>query len=332
MTNTINYIRREPKNKFNILTFQTHQRYETELAKTGHNFYAVNMAGMRNVKDYGLENYHLMAQDSFYPYDGYDLILAQSRFGQFRMASQINQKLQIPIICLEHTVPTPDYNRQTLQEFGRMVGDVNVFICDFSRDVWSQLGITRNCNVIKHTVDTEVFKHTGERDGHYVLTVANDFKNRDYCLNYKLWEQVYNAGKHPMVALGENSHLIHNVFPEEGCDTENLVTAYSGCVAYLNTTSYSSIPMSLLEAMSCECAVITTSTCGIPEFVTDKINGLIANTPQEIDAAINTIKRNPEFARQLGRAARQTILDDCSLFRFVSEWNEIFTKTYEASL
>lgn len=331
MTNVVNYVRREPKKKLNILTFCTHRRYETELAKTGHNFYAANIKGMGAVEDYGLDNYHLMPLDKFYPYDGYDLILSQNRFGQFDLANQINQKLQIPIIALEHTTPTIDLSQSALNQMGAMIGDVNIFITHHSNYVWSSVGIQKNNNVIHHCVDSDAFSPKTERTGKYILTVANDYKARDYCLNYKMWEELYNTEKYMMTVIGKNSDQINDTFVSEG-NSERLAFYYSECQAYLNTTLDSPMPMSLLEAMACECPVVTTGTCGISEFVEDGVNGLIANTSEEASKALDRLARDPDYAKKLGKAARQTVLDKCSSDRFVQEWNEIFTKTYEASL
>ena len=38
---------RKPTEKLNILTFPTHERYESMLAKTGHNFYAYRAEGIK---------------------------------------------------------------------------------------------------------------------------------------------------------------------------------------------------------------------------------------------------------------------------------------------
>ena len=330
---SLNYVRRKPKEKLNILTFPTHRRYETELAKTGHNFYAAQISSLpgTQVDDYGIDNYHIMPLNEFYPYDNFDLILSQHRFGQFEVAHKINQKLKVPIITLEHTTITPDLSPSRISAMSQMIGDVNVFISDDSNRKWSSKGIDRNNFVIKHSIDTETFKPVLNRDGVYVLTVANDFKKRDYCLNYSLWKSIKDIGKHEMHVVGKNADEIDIMFIEEP-NPNKLAQYYSECVAYVNTTSYSPIPMSLLEAMSCECPVVTTPTCGITEFVEDGVNGMIAETPEEFDKCLETIKANRDLAFKMGKNARQTILDKCSTDRFVNQWNQIFNKTYEASL
>ena len=40
---------RKPDEKLNILTFPTHERYETGLAKTEHNFYAYRAEGIKPI-------------------------------------------------------------------------------------------------------------------------------------------------------------------------------------------------------------------------------------------------------------------------------------------
>ena len=40
-TRSVRYHMRQPGEKLNILTFATHERYEENLCKTGHNFYSL---------------------------------------------------------------------------------------------------------------------------------------------------------------------------------------------------------------------------------------------------------------------------------------------------
>ena len=63
--------------KLNILTFATHERYEQNLCKTGHNFYSLAV-GKTWDTDYGdvPENYHII--DSIPDYLDFDLILEKN--------------------------------------------------------------------------------------------------------------------------------------------------------------------------------------------------------------------------------------------------------------
>jgi glycosyltransferase involved in cell wall biosynthesis len=267
-----------------------------------------------------------MPVDQFYPAGGYDLILAQHRFGQIQMAIDINRKLNIPIICLEHTVPTPNLTEEQRYKMGQLQGDVNVFISNYSARVWNHYGVNRNLNLIEHSVDQEVFKplkNVKKEKG--VLTVANDFKNRDYCLNYSGWERITSGL--PFRLVGENN---------ENCESfgepSQLCEAYNSCSVYLNTTTFSTIPMSLLEAMACGCAVVSTATCAIPEVIKNGYNGFISNDERELRKCVEGLLNNPGLRDEIGKNARKTIEERFTEEKFISSWNEIFIKTYEASL
>ena len=144
MTNqVVNIIKRASlgkPDKYNILTFPTHERYESQLAKTGHNFYAFSGEGAK-VWDQNYapipDNYYVMPNNSIFQGIHYDFILSQSKFGQFQIASQINtERLNIPMISLEHTVPItawPDGHKESLSS---MAGDYNVFISEYSQREW----------------------------------------------------------------------------------------------------------------------------------------------------------------------------------------------------
>jgi hypothetical protein len=144
------------KEKFNILTFNTHERYQTQIAKTGHNFYSFNYEGGKDWYNGHApmpENFYQLPKNSLYPGINFDFILVNSKFGQFQTAEEINRRLQIPIIVLEHTLPLQNWPRQQLQMFQNMKGDVNVFITQYSKYAWGMDG-----DVIYHSIDTDLFR------------------------------------------------------------------------------------------------------------------------------------------------------------------------------
>jgi glycosyltransferase involved in cell wall biosynthesis len=69
------------------------------------------------------------------------------------------------------------------------------------------------------------------------------------------------------------------------------------------------LPMSLLEAMAAGCPVIATRVGGIPDVVTDGVNGLLvpAGDRDALALALHRLLVDRELAARLGREARETI-------------------------
>ena len=80
--------------KYNILTFPTHERHDTEIVQNGSQFHAFQIEGM---KEWDTEyapipnNYYTLPINSIYQGINYDFILSQSKFGQFQAAPRLTR-------------------------------------------------------------------------------------------------------------------------------------------------------------------------------------------------------------------------------------------------
>ena len=75
------------------------------------------------------------------------------------------------------------------------------------------------------------------------------------------------------------------------------------------------IPNVILEAMAMELPVVSTNHSGIPEVITDGLNGVLV-PPGDVEAlacALAQLLRQPARRQQLGQAARQTVLEKFDL-------------------
>jgi glycosyltransferase involved in cell wall biosynthesis len=317
----INDVANPGPKKYNILTFNTHERYQIQLAKTGHNFYAFNFDGGKDWFDgHGKmpHNYYQLPKNSLYPGIVFDFIMVNSKFGQYQMAMQINARLQLPVLNLEHTLPLPNWPDQQAQMFKSMRGDLDVFITDFSKLAWGMNG-----SVIYHSVDPETFKPDPDAvRENAVLTVAHDFIQRDYALNYSGWQRMTNGL--PRKVVGDTPGL-----SKQSESVEDLVRQYQSASIYINPSILSPIPTSMLEAMSCGCAVVTTETCAIPNFIQDGVNGYMSNDESELRNKLEYLLANPEKAREMGLNARRTILEKFSENKFIEQWNAVFDRVYK---
>jgi glycosyltransferase involved in cell wall biosynthesis len=314
------------KKQYNILTFPTHERYESQLAKTGHNFFSFHLERFKQWNSDQILppiNYFIMPEGDFSSYIEYDFILSQSKFWQFQVAKEIQQSLRIPIISLEHTLPTPNtMSKQQIEAMRNMVGDINIFISEYSAQAWSIP--SNNTSIIHHGLDTEQFTDLLLDRDEYVLTVANDFVNRDYCLNYSGWKRVTDGIKTKLV--GDTKGL-----STPASSTEELIIEYNRCGVYFNSSTLSPIPTSLLEAMSCGCAVVSTATCMIPEIIENGVNGFISNDENELRSKIEYLLYNKDVRNEMGKKARETIKTKFPESEFVKKWNDVFDLTYRIS-
>ena len=304
----------------NILTCPTHERYESNLAKTGHNFFAIQGVNIKDWKDKYAKrpnNYKIIKQEEI-PYIGIDLVLIQQKFGQYQLLKPIAESLSVPSIVLEHTLPMNTWKKDDIKHFKKMSGELNVFISNYSKEEWGWKD-EENCLVVPHGINTEKFKPIVpiEKRNNYILSIVNDWVNRDYFCGYSLWKESMNGL--PVQFFGETKG-----FSIAAKDEDDLVNKYNENAIFLNTSLVSPIPTVLMEAMSCGCAVITTNNCMIPEVVKDGYNGILCNTAEEIKNSAITLLKRRDFCKILGENARKTIEKKYNLDRFVKAWNNIF--------
>ena len=310
----------------NILTFPTHERYETGLAKTGHNFYAYRAEGIKNWNtNYGEipKNYHLLNPDlnekQIPLFLDFDLVMSQNKFGQFQFAKTISEVLHLPLLSLEHTLPMPEWDLQIRQDLKQMRGDINVFISEYSIGQWDWEQ-KNDTFVVHHGVNTDLFKPKDFPRENRILSVVNDWINRDWCCGFYSWQRI--TDNLPVRAVGDTPGL-----SEPAPTIEKLVEEYYTSRIFLNTSTISPVPTSLLEAMSCGCAVVSTATCMIPEIIENGVNGFISNDEKELRENLVMLLNDPDLASEIGNRARETVLNDFSESKFIETWQNLLSKT-----
>lgn len=312
----------------NILCSSVHERYAQNLSATGQNFYLCHHPSFRTwdiqyakipPNHYTLD-WRLPLEEQIPNYVDLDLILSGNKWDNFQAFCPLSRKLHIPFIQLEHTAKPIWYNSETVNQFRNCRGDINVFITNWSLQSWEWNNF-KDTYVIPHCVDTELFKPIVSYDKRerVCLSVANDFINRNYFLNYELWRDG-TAGQ-PIRLYGHTPGL-----SERAPSTKFLAEEYGRCLIFVNTSSVSPTPLSLFEAASAGAICITSSTCGIPELIQDGVNGLYANSPSELQDTIRKVLAKPEDYYHLGIAARKTICEKFNESLFITRWNEIFRK------
>ncbi len=337
---TIRRATRNPEGPWNILTFLSHERYESLMAKTGHAFYSIQTPVLAK-SDWNTnyapvpENYTILpiSEDTLTvpPWLAFDMILSQHKAGQFQIASQIARQLQIPLISMDHRLPAPGSEVREIAAAQSMIGDVNVFISEYQRAAWEFPDDFGTINYIG--IDTNMFvPPPPERDFKrepWALSVVNDWINRDCFCGFTLWREITGfPSPSPMIPhriLGDTPGL-----SQPAPDIPTLVEFYQKAGVYLNTTTASTLPTVILEAMACGCPVVSTDTCLIPKFIIEHgVNGFVGGTADELRRYTHELLNNPILAKQIGDRGRKTIEEKFCQDRFIRQWNEIFQEASE---
>ena len=308
--------------KLNILTFCTHERYEQNLCRTGHNFYSINHGKTWNT-DFGKipENYE---EGDVAPWHiNFDLILCHTSCERMSLAKQLQALFNIPILRHTHVLPDVRFNvSEQVAAFNSIPVEHNSFISSYNMSQWGNYK-NINTSVIEHGVDVDFWSGGEEPERqNNLLSVVNQWPDRDWCCGWELWKETVNfqtPSQMPIKVLGDSPGLSK---PAESI--EALREAYKTSSIFLNTSIHSPVPTVLMEAMASGCAVVSTNNCMIPEIIQHGQNGLLADTADELRASCQYLLDNPSKARELGEAAKKTMQDKFSLQRFVDDWNDLF--------
>ena len=330
---SIRSIMRNPKrgDKLNIFTFTTHERYEYNLCRTGHNFYTINLPNEKTWDtDYSPipDNYTIL--EDVPAHIDFDIILSHTSCNRLQIAHNILSetnigvldKLSIPI--LRHTHVLPDVRMdvdEQIKIFQSIPVDTNSFISKFNMNAW---GYSKsNASFVEHGVDTDFWKPATDNQRQNVcLSVVNDWPNRDWCCGFNLWRQTIDGL--PAMVVGKSPG-----FSQPAKSTEDLRSIYQNSKIFYNTSLHSPVPTVMLEAMACGCAIVSTATCMIPDIIENGKNGFISNDPNELRKYLEMLLSNDDIAQEIGNNARKTIEERYNLDLFCNSWNELLYSTIE---
>ncbi len=313
----------KPDEPLNILCSPTHEGFQTSLCHTNHNFYSFWTDQIKRwVTEYRPvpKNYFILPDNIIPNWLDFHVVLSQNKFDQYQRLKPIADNLHLNLISVEHTFPFPGWNSEQRGRLHELRGKHNVFITKKSLEAWGweNRGET---SVIEHGIDTDLFKPSDRPRQNTILTVANDYINRDWCLNFKLYKQVTEGL--PTTPVGNTEG-----FSRAASSVEELIYFYQSSKIFLSTANISPIPLTILEAMACGLPVVATPSSAIPDYVEHGISGFLTNDPVEMRYYLELLLTNDNMASKMGMAGREIILEKFGLQRFVDDWNSLL---YEIS-
>ena len=106
----------------------------------------------------------------------------------------------------------------------------------------------------------------------------------------------------------------------------NVKPYFSAMDIFMMSSSFEGLPIALLEAMSMECAIVSTNAGGIKEVIVHEQNGLICDVSdweKLSDLCLRLIK-NPSELNAYKKAARDRVLQEFSLKKMVNSLEDLY--------
>ncbi|RIK93877.1 MAG: glycosyl transferase [Proteobacteria bacterium] len=94
---------------------------------------------------------------------------------------------------------------------------------------------------------------------------------------------------------------------------------------YLHLCRWTSLGLSLIEAMQLAMPVVALATTEVPRAVPPEA-GVVSNDLEELEEAVRWLLREPQRARAMGAAAREAALARYGLGRFLADWDALLAE------
>ncbi len=311
---------RKPGERASVLTFPTHETYQGNLKSANADFYLIHTPGMKewNNRFRPLPLNHVILNDEIPEDLEFDFVLSQNRFAQYAACRRLADAFGLPLISLEHCMPLSERQGYVEDWRNELKADEHVFITECNRHAWGYRAGEANVRVIEHGIDCDLFNTSPYAHRPIgLLTVGNQITTRPE-LGWEFMKEVMGEDL-PIVLVGDCPDL--GSAPARSLN--ELVGRYQSSRIFVNCTSDSTIPMSLLEAMACGCCVVSRPTCGIPSLITNGVNGFLCETPEGMRNVIKALINDHDFTERVGSIARLCIQTRYHMNRFTDQWNEL---------
>lgn len=106
----------------------------------------------------------------------------------------------------------------------------------------------------------------------------------------------------------------------------NVKPYFSAMDIFMMSSSFEGLPIALLEAMSMECAIVSTDAGGIKEVIRDNYDGLTCKVEEwmRLSDLCQVLIDDPEKLNRFKKAARERAVNSFSLNRMVDSLEEIY--------
>jgi hypothetical protein len=218
----------------------------------------------------------------------------------------------LPAVYLEHNAPQgriADMRHPAADRPGVTLVHVTHF-----NDLFWDAGSTPT-RVIEHGVVDPGYRYTGELP--HAVVAINEPVRRGRVTGTDLLERFRSAVPVDLFGIGTRElggaedppqSLLHDEMPRRR--------------VYLHPIRWTSLGLTLIEAMHLGMPVVSLATTEAPEAVPPEA-GVVSNRFETLEGALRHLVAEPEAARLMGKAARESALSRYGLGRFLSDWDAL---------
>jgi hypothetical protein len=315
--------------RLRILTWHVHGNYLWYLTQVPHEFYLVtdrdrttHHSGRSGTLPWG-DNVHEAPVDQVRDM-AFDVILWQSRAEyeneQTTLLSSAQQRL--PQVYLEHDPPLEHPTDQKHWADDEKVTVVHV--TGFNALMWDHRDSP--VEVIEHGVR---LLYDARYDGRLDrgVTVANNIATRGRRLGADVFLQLREQVPLTLVGMGSlelggHGEVVNRELPA-------FISHYR---FFLNPIRYTSLGLSVIEAMMVGLPVVGLATTEMSTVIVNGVYGWLETRPEKLVEPMRELIRNPDLARRWGQAARRTAEERFGIARFVADWDRVLRHAAGASL
>ena len=217
----------------------------------------------------------------------------------------------IPAVYLEHNAPQGRINEMRHPAADRP--DLSLVHVTHFNDLFWDAGSTPT-RVIEHGIVDPGYLYTGEVPR--AAVVINEAERRWRVTGTDLLERL--SVEVSLDLFGMKSELLGG----EDLPQAKLHREMARRRVYLHPIRWTSLGLSLLEAMHLGMPVVALATTEVPEAVPPEA-GVISTRVEVLERALRLFVNEPEEARARGKAARAAALCRYGLERFLSDWDDV---------
>lgn len=218
----------------------------------------------------------------------------------------------LPTVYLEHSLPQGRISEMRHTAADR--GDLTlVHVTHFNALFWDS-GTTRT-RVIEHGVVDPGYRYSGELA--HGAVVVNEPVRRGRVTGTDLLPSLNGSVPLDLFGMGtEELGGIGDVAPPRLWDELGRRRAY------VHPIRWTSLGLSLLEAMHVGMPIVALATTEVVEAVPPGA-GAVSTSVERLSQALHRFIANPDEARERGLAARRAALDRYALDRFLADWDAV---------